>query len=277
MPSPVCFCRGNKEQEAGGGGDNGQAEGQWGEHSASPALGGSQGRTGTSAPRQPNGSRDPSQDPAPCHQSPRLFKKYLKMLWGPGGFFVLFLYPPQEASRFSPTSPLSSGAAAAKTANPSGFAVVSWRLLDAFHPVTTGTKPDTATVPSPPFLTAHFGEMLTWASLSFQHPWSCPTFPPARSLLGLSVPLGVSAGAVPRRGASVNTQGRRGMLGISLPPLISIEWFGTRASSSPQPELPCQQPHTCTKFYHPSPSFPCRLDVLKIFFLWRDKPAQPTA
>ncbi|XP_074911527.1 TRAF3-interacting JNK-activating modulator isoform X6 [Buteo buteo] len=40
-----------------------------------------------------------------------------------------------------------------------------------------------------------------------QHPWSCPTFPPARSLLGLSVPLGISAGAVPRRGASVNTQG----------------------------------------------------------------------
>ncbi|NXJ47876.1 T3JAM protein, partial [Spizaetus tyrannus] len=50
-------------------------------------------------------------------------------------------------------------------------------------------------------------KMLTWAALSFQHPWSCPTFPPAHSLLSLSVPLGISAGAVPRRGASVNTQG----------------------------------------------------------------------
>ncbi|KAM9596017.1 TRAF3-interacting JNK-activating modulator isoform 1-T2 [Morphnus guianensis] len=40
-----------------------------------------------------------------------------------------------------------------------------------------------------------------------QHPWSCPTFPPAHSLLGLSIPLGILAGAVPRRGASVNTQG----------------------------------------------------------------------
>ncbi|XP_035750754.1 TRAF3-interacting JNK-activating modulator isoform X2 [Egretta garzetta] len=38
-----------------------------------------------------------------------------------------------------------------------------------------------------------------------QHPWSCPTFPPARSLL--SIPLGISAEAIPRRGASVNTQG----------------------------------------------------------------------
>lgn len=207
-----------------------------------------------------------------------IFSKNISRCSGQGGAVLCpVLVSPQEASRFSPTSPLSSGAAAAKTANPCGFAMVSWCLLDAFHPVTTGTKPDMATAPSPPFLTAHFGEMLTWAALSFQHPWSCPTFPPARSLLGLSVPLGVSAGAVPRRGASVNTQGRRGMLGISLPPLISIEWFGTRASSSPQPELPCQQPHTCTKFYHPSPSFPCRLEVLKIFFLWRDKPAQPTA
>ncbi|KAM6399134.1 TRAF3-interacting JNK-activating modulator [Rhynochetos jubatus] len=40
-----------------------------------------------------------------------------------------------------------------------------------------------------------------------QHPWSSPTFPPAHSLLGLSVPLGILAEAVPRRGASVNTQG----------------------------------------------------------------------
>ncbi|NXF48708.1 T3JAM protein, partial [Oceanites oceanicus] len=47
------------------------------------------------------------------------------------------------------------------------------------------------------------------AALSFQHAWSCPTFPPARSPLSLSVPLDISAEAVPRRGASVNTQGRK--------------------------------------------------------------------
>ncbi|XP_075632116.1 TRAF3-interacting JNK-activating modulator isoform X2 [Balearica regulorum gibbericeps] len=40
-----------------------------------------------------------------------------------------------------------------------------------------------------------------------QHPWSCPTFFPAHSPLGLSDPLGISAEAIPRRGASVNTQG----------------------------------------------------------------------
>ncbi|XP_010176315.2 TRAF3-interacting JNK-activating modulator [Antrostomus carolinensis] len=40
-----------------------------------------------------------------------------------------------------------------------------------------------------------------------QHPWSCPTFPPAHSQLSLSIPLGISAEAVPGRGASVNTQG----------------------------------------------------------------------
>ncbi|KAM6114622.1 TRAF3-interacting JNK-activating modulator isoform 1-T1 [Phoenicopterus ruber ruber] len=40
-----------------------------------------------------------------------------------------------------------------------------------------------------------------------QHPWSCPAFPPAHSPLSLDIPLGVSAEAVPRRGASVNTQG----------------------------------------------------------------------
>ncbi|NXR05202.1 T3JAM protein, partial [Sagittarius serpentarius] len=49
------------------------------------------------------------------------------------------------------------------------------------------------------------GAQLT--ALSFQHPWSCPTFPAAHSPLTLSVPLGISAGAVPWRGASVNTQG----------------------------------------------------------------------
>ncbi|NWX78181.1 T3JAM protein, partial [Alca torda] len=55
--------------------------------------------------------------------------------------------------------------------------------------------------------TAHFGEILTQAALSFQHPWSCPTFPPVHSPLSLSIPLGISAEAVPKRGASVNTQG----------------------------------------------------------------------
>ncbi|NXW03738.1 T3JAM protein, partial [Fregetta grallaria] len=44
------------------------------------------------------------------------------------------------------------------------------------------------------------------AALLFQHPWSCPTFPPARSPLSLSIPLGISAEVVPRQGASVNTQ-----------------------------------------------------------------------
>ncbi|NWH47174.1 T3JAM protein, partial [Fregata magnificens] len=45
------------------------------------------------------------------------------------------------------------------------------------------------------------------AALSFQHPRSCPAFLPAHAPLSLSVPFGISAEAVPRRGASVNTQG----------------------------------------------------------------------
>ncbi|NWU99417.1 T3JAM protein, partial [Upupa epops] len=44
-------------------------------------------------------------------------------------------------------------------------------------------------------------QMLTPVALSFQHPWSSTTFPPALS------PLGTSAGHFPRRGASMNTQG----------------------------------------------------------------------
>ncbi|KAM9255521.1 TRAF3-interacting JNK-activating modulator isoform 2-T5 [Cariama cristata] len=40
-----------------------------------------------------------------------------------------------------------------------------------------------------------------------QHLWSCPVFPPTRSPLSLNIPLGISAEAIPRRGASVNTQG----------------------------------------------------------------------
>ncbi|NXL02616.1 T3JAM protein, partial [Mesembrinibis cayennensis] len=73
--------------------------------------------------------------------------------------------------------------------------------------------------PSPPVLlqvTPAPGAQLT--ALSLQHPWSCPAFAPARS--PLSIPLGISAEAVPRRGASVNTQAeeapalsRRGELG----------------------------------------------------------------
>ncbi|KFP87312.1 TRAF3-interacting JNK-activating modulator, partial [Apaloderma vittatum] len=43
--------------------------------------------------------------------------------------------------------------------------------------------------------------------LSFQPPWSCPTFPPARSSLSPSIPLSISGRAVPRRGASMNTRG----------------------------------------------------------------------
>ncbi|KFP25469.1 TRAF3-interacting JNK-activating modulator [Colius striatus] len=74
---------------------------------------------------------------------------------------------------------------------------------DCFYRVTARTKPDLATAPSPPFLTACFGETLTRAALSFQHPGSCLTFSPACSLLSLRI----SSEAIPRRGASVNTQG----------------------------------------------------------------------
>ncbi|XP_065554634.1 TRAF3-interacting JNK-activating modulator isoform X3 [Lathamus discolor] len=42
-------------------------------------------------------------------------------------------------------------------------------------------------------------------SILLQHPWSCPTFPPALSPLSLSIPCSTSAEAIPRRG--VNTQG----------------------------------------------------------------------
>ncbi|NXN62574.1 T3JAM protein, partial [Rynchops niger] len=65
--------------------------------------------------------------------------------------------------------------------------------------------PDTSSRVDPRL--AHFGEMLTQAALSFQHPWSCPTFPAVHSPLSLSIPLGISAEAVPKYGASVNTQG----------------------------------------------------------------------
>lgn len=50
--------------------------------------------------------------------------------------------------------------------------------------------------------------MLTQAALFFQHLWSFPVLPPAHSLLSCSVPLGIPARTIPRRGASVNTQGR---------------------------------------------------------------------
>ncbi|NWQ96679.1 T3JAM protein, partial [Burhinus bistriatus] len=66
------------------------------------------------------------------------------------------------------------------------------------------SRPSILLQPDP--ATADFGEMLTQAALSFQRPWSCPTFPPAHSPLSLSTPLGISAEAIPRRGAPVNTQ-----------------------------------------------------------------------
>ncbi|NXT50300.1 T3JAM protein, partial [Pluvianellus socialis] len=88
-------------------------------------------------------------------------------------------------------------------------------------------------------------QMLTRAALSFQHTWSCPTFPSAHSLLSLGVPLGISAEAVPRRGASVNTQGSltrswRGELGCpcQLRGSPAALWVPTdRVSPSPQEAL----------------------------------------
>ncbi|NXI14589.1 T3JAM protein, partial [Irena cyanogastra] len=50
-----------------------------------------------------------------------------------------------------------------------------------------------------PLPSACSGETLTAAALSFQHPRSCPTFPPAQSLLTLSIPRGP--------GDSANTRG----------------------------------------------------------------------
>lgn len=92
MPSPVCFYRGDEGREAAG------AEGRWGERPTSPALGGGQCRT--SAPRQPNGSRDPSQDPAPCHQKSSSFPKISQDTVG--GFLVLF-----QCRRPPPAKPAS--------------------------------------------------------------------------------------------------------------------------------------------------------------------------
>ncbi|XP_062365557.1 TRAF3-interacting JNK-activating modulator isoform X2 [Cinclus cinclus] len=71
-----------------------------------------------------------------------------------------------------------------------------------------GQEPQARTPPEPgpsillqvqPLPPACPGETLTPAALSFQRPRSCPTFPPAQSLLSLSSPRG--------RGDSVNTQG----------------------------------------------------------------------
>ncbi|KAM9217413.1 TRAF3-interacting JNK-activating modulator isoform 2-T2 [Leptosomus discolor] len=50
---------------------------------------------------------------------------------------------------------------------------------------------------------------------SQKRPWSCPVLPPAHSPLSLSVPLSISAGAAPRRGASVNTQGTQTLMNPS--------------------------------------------------------------
>ncbi|XP_068851696.1 TRAF3-interacting JNK-activating modulator isoform X2 [Aphelocoma coerulescens] len=70
----------------------------------------------------------------------------------------------------------------------------------------TPPDPSSRVEPSPsillqvqPLPSACFGETLTAAALSFQHPRSCPTLSPAQSLLHLSIPQG--------RGDSVNTQG----------------------------------------------------------------------
>ncbi|NXP24301.1 T3JAM protein, partial [Scytalopus superciliaris] len=81
---------------------------------------------------------------------------------------------------------------ATKATDPCGFVIASCHFLHGPHPVTTGTFPS-----------AYFGETLTQAALSFQNSWSCPTFPPAQSLLCLGIP----AEAIPRQGDSVNTQG----------------------------------------------------------------------
>ncbi|XP_053854406.1 TRAF3-interacting JNK-activating modulator isoform X2 [Vidua macroura] len=77
-----------------------------------------------------------------------------------------------------------------------------------------GREPEAPTPPDPssrleprpsiplqvqPLRSACCGETLTPAALSFQHPRSCPTFPPAQSLLSLSIPRGP--------GDSVRTQG----------------------------------------------------------------------
>ncbi|NWI84780.1 T3JAM protein, partial [Pitta sordida] len=59
-------------------------------------------------------------------------------------------------------------------------------------------------------------QRLTPAALSFQNSWSCPTFPPAHSLLHLSTPRGIAAEATPGRGDSVNTQGTQTLTNPSL-------------------------------------------------------------
>ncbi|NWS55119.1 T3JAM protein, partial [Chunga burmeisteri] len=85
--------------------------------------------------------------------------------------------------------------------------------------------------------------MLTQAALSFQHLWSCPVFPPTRSPLSLNTPLGISAEAIPRREASVNTQdlsdppeGQKPGAGARLsPPVLGVP--ADRLSPSPQEAL----------------------------------------
>ncbi|NXF30151.1 T3JAM protein, partial [Nyctibius bracteatus] len=47
------------------------------------------------------------------------------------------------------------------------------------------------------------------AALSFQHPWSCPTFPPAHSPPSLSVPLSISAEAPPNPKTSLKLPKQR--------------------------------------------------------------------
>lgn len=87
------------------------------------------------------------------------------------------------------------------TPGPSSRPPCSSRFLWICHsssasPCCSSPSPSLQVQPLP---SACFGETLTAAALSFQHPRSCPTLPPAQSLPHLSIPQG--------RGDSVNTQG----------------------------------------------------------------------
>ncbi|NXT35813.1 T3JAM protein, partial [Pelecanoides urinatrix] len=98
-----------------------------------------------------------------------------------------------------------------------------------------GQQPEARIPPDPSSRVEPRPPMLTRAVLLFQHPWSCPTSPPARSLLSLSIPHGILAEAIPRGGASVNTQA-----GLSLPALGVPASFGVPTdplSPSPQEAL----------------------------------------
>ncbi|NXH12522.1 T3JAM protein, partial [Bucco capensis] len=86
------------------------------------------------------------------------------------------------------------------------------RTLPAQHPK-AGTRPAPSApillqvMPAPRAQHSIPRQASPSAPILLQHPWSCPTFPPAHSLLSLSIPLDISAGANPKQGASVATQG----------------------------------------------------------------------